>query len=172
MDCAGVWAALRRSILYANRFTSLQCIMAQCLADWVTRAGPPLFVQSSLRFTPLVLAMMRSEFINSGLPLYEGTTVYETKNKLVLFFIPNQLPRQGLPWLRGRRRGCNQSFRIFTITQAVVILWVLHSWLFYTLPVNPPRPNTNYLLSISRCPLPPTHTPSLSQSREGERKLQ
>lgn len=63
--------------------------MAQCLADWVTRAGPPLFVQSSLRFTPLVLAMMRSEFINSGLPLYEGTTVYE--NKLVLFFIPNQL---------------------------------------------------------------------------------
>lgn len=86
-----MWAALRRSILYANRFTSLQCIMAQCLADWVTRAGPPLFVQSSLRFTPLVLAMMRSEFINSGLPLYDPTTVYETENKLVLFFIPNQL---------------------------------------------------------------------------------
>lgn len=85
MYSAGVWAALRRSILYANRFTSLQCIMARCLADWVTRAGPPLFVQSSLRFTPLVLAMMRSEFINSGLPLYE------TENELVLFFIPNLL---------------------------------------------------------------------------------
>lgn len=59
--------------------------MARCLADWVTRAGPPLFVQSSLRFTPLLLAMMRSEFINSGLPLYE------TENELVLFFLPNQL---------------------------------------------------------------------------------
>lgn len=86
-----------------------------------------------------------------------------------LILYPQPAPRQDLPCLRGRRRGCNQSFRIFTTTQAVVSIWVLHSWLCCPLPVNPPRTNTNHLLSFSSCPpLPHTHTrrPSCSLAKE------